>query len=142
MLFDATAAFVRLEDGFRNHLANAKGSPDYKRSVVIYWGCVRALAKLCELTPEQAQLVEELNARVQRPFGISDAMRSILYLAEKPMTPLQIREALIDMGFDMRKYSFAMACVHSTLKRLANRGEFKITTLGDGRKLYEWNKSK
>jgi hypothetical protein len=37
-------------------------------------------------------------------------------------TPVQIRDALLRRGYDLGKYSFPMAMIHTTLKSLVGRG--------------------
>jgi hypothetical protein len=84
--------------------------------------------------------LDDLKSRLKKPYGITDAIRSILFLSKKPMRPTEIRDALLSIHFDMRKYSFPMANVHSSVKRLAKRGEVTAMPLRDGSFVYRWNR--
>lgn len=115
---DAQRSFAKLLEQFPSHVADSRDTRHGRVSIVMFWSSLRTLARICDLTPEQKQLLAEFDKRVQRPYGISDAIRAVLFLAKQRMTPVQIKDALVDLGFDMRKYTFPMANVHSALKRL------------------------
>ncbi len=54
-------------------------------------------------------------------------------------TPVQIKEALVLRGYDLRKYSFPMAMIHTALKGLVARGVVFREVVADDSKLYSWS---
>src|SRR5437868_13820977 len=113
---DYSAILLVLLNALR-HLVAQKNSNQH--DVLILWSAVRTTARLCELDQKLREELDDLNCRLKKPYGITDAIRSILFLSAKPLRPTEIRDALISIHFDMRKYSFPMANVHSSVKRLA-----------------------
>lgn len=70
--------------------------------------------------------------------GLTDVVRDVLRASDKPLRPLQVKEGLERIGFDLTVYKNAMAAVHTVLKRLVENGEAKSTTAG-GQTLYQWS---
>jgi hypothetical protein len=68
-----------------------------------------------------------------RLLSLTDAARQILQAHMEPLTPLEIRDKLVNMGHDFKGQKSVMASVHSLLKRLVVSGE--IETKGNG---YQW----
>lgn len=90
---------------------------------------VGTLSRLCGLTPTV-------------PWGLTDACRTILRNAGTAMTPAEIRDRLGAIGCDLSVYSNALAAIHTTLKRLADAGELRITPATPGTKAsYVWVRS-
>jgi len=85
------------------------------------------LTKLCGLTPKLS-------------WGLTDACRAILRNAANPMTPVEVRNRLAAIGFDLSEYSNELASIHTILKRLNKAGELRFVPRGRGRHAYEWNR--
>jgi hypothetical protein len=47
----------------------------------------------------------------------------ILRDADRPLTALEVRDRLVAIGFDVDRYSNALASIHTVLKRLYEAGE-------------------
>ena len=62
--------------------------------------------------------------------GMTDVCRNIFKASSSPLTPVEIKQKLLDMGVDLTKHKNIMASVHSVLKRLAEKGE--IVTKDNG----------
>jgi hypothetical protein len=71
-------------------------------------------------------------------WGLTDACRTVLRNAGHPMTPLEVRERLGAIGFDLSKYSNSLAAIHTVLKRLGEAGEIRFLELDTGKFAYEW----
>lgn len=56
-------------------------------------------------------------------LGLTNAVRKVLAAQKTPITPTQVRDALVKSGMDLSKYSNAMVAIHNTLKRLFDQGE-------------------
>jgi hypothetical protein len=56
-------------------------------------------------------------------LGITDAIRMVLTHSETPLTPTEIKTALVNAGVSLDKYVNAMSVIHNTLKRLDLQGE-------------------
>jgi hypothetical protein len=61
--------------------------------------------------------------------GISNGIRRALFTSSVPLTPPQIRDALVKAGFSM-EYSSVLTVIHNTLKRLEKQGEVVQTPSG------------
>jgi len=74
-------------------------------------------------------------------WGLTDACRVVLKGAGHPMTPLEVRDRLEAMGFDLSKYSSSMAAIHIVLKRLKEARELRFVELDSGKFAYEWRQA-
>src|SRR2546427_8696425 len=72
------------------------------------------------------------------PFGLTDAVRLIMR-GGVPMTPMEVRDRLRAIGFDVSKYANDLAAVHTILKRLNESGQLRFVPGGAGRPQYIWN---
>jgi hypothetical protein len=71
-------------------------------------------------------------------WGLTDACRMVLKGAGRPMTPVEVRNRLVAIGFDLSKYASSLAAIHTVLKRLAEAEEVRFAELGPGKFVYEW----
>jgi len=69
--------------------------------------------------------------------GLADACRAVLRTSEKPMTPLEVRDGLKGVGYNLTQHKNEMASIHSVLKRLAESKDVKSTTKDDATR-YVW----
>jgi len=58
-----------------------------------------------------------------KDLGLTDAIRYTLGNTKGPMTPVEIKEALVKGGFEVSEYSNMMASIHTVLRRLRIKGE-------------------
>ena len=82
--------------------------------------------------------VAEPDSDDQDVIGLTDGIRAVLRAAETPVTPTDIRDRLVDGGFNERDYSQFLPAIHVVLKRLVNSGEAMELTDSD-RKTYWWS---
>src|SRR6516164_6824332 len=73
------------------------------------------------------------------PFGLTDAVRMIMR-GGVPMTPVEVRDRLHAIGFDVSKYANDLAAVHTILKRLNESGELRFIARAPGKHQYTWNR--
>ena len=71
------------------------------------------------------------DALIAGQVGFSDLVQSIVSRSTGPVTATEVRDGVWASGYDLRDYSNALALIHQTLKRLAEKGHIK--SLGDGR---------
>ena len=71
-------------------------------------------------------------------WGLTDACRVVLKGAARPMTPLEVRNRLEAIGFDLSKYSNSLAAIHTVLKRLNEAREVLFVELPSGKFACEW----
>ena len=69
--------------------------------------------------------------------SITNVVRMVLKSAREPITPPQVRDKMIEMGFDKGPYSQFLASVHVILKRLSKKNEVFEFTFRDT-KTYWW----
>jgi hypothetical protein len=90
---------------------------------------ISTLSRLCGLGPTVR-------------WGLSDACRTVLRNAGTVMTPAELRDRLVAIGYDLSVYSNALAAIHTTLKRLAEAGELRaVAAVQPGKLGYQWVRS-
>jgi prefoldin subunit 5 len=75
------------------------------------------------------------------PIGLTDACRLVVRGAGVPVTPIDVRQRLQSIGFDLSKYSNDLAAIHTILKRLNESGELRFIPRGadSAKHAYIWN---
>ena len=69
--------------------------------------------------------------------GLTDAIRSVLKAADKPLTAPEIRTRLEQIGYDVSAYQNFLATLYLTLQRLEKQKEvFEVKH--EGKKVYFW----
>src|SRR5688572_27367559 len=121
---------------------------DYRRAleaaVKEYEGLGEERRRIDERLGELAQTIATLSrlcgfaATVQ--WGLTDACRTVLRYGGHAMTPIEVRDRLKSIGFDLKRYANDLAAVHTILKRLNEAGEIRFMTDGAGAKSYIWEK--
>jgi hypothetical protein len=71
------------------------------------------------------------------PLGLTDGCRLVLR-AGVPMTPVQVRDRLLEVGLDLSAYTNDISAVHTVLKRLNEAGEIRIVPQPSGKHAYLW----
>jgi hypothetical protein len=66
------------------------------------------------------------------PLGVTDAVRLVLRRIGAAATPLEVRDRLRAIGFDLSKYSNDLSAIHTVLKRLQKAGELHVVPQPDG----------
>lgn len=90
-----------------------------------------ALAKLLEDAPADKWIKAALGAAgavateelAIEELGITDAIRRILVESHSPMSPPEIKDALVNAGLPLDNYANPLSVIHNTLKRLEKQGE-------------------
>ncbi len=100
-------------------------------------------AERARIDDRMAQLHETISSLMRLcgyepavPWGLTEACRAVLLRAREPLTPVEVRERLRALGFDLARYANELAAIHTTLKRLAEAGEAKRTTNAAGDAVY------
>ncbi len=68
---------------------------------------------------------------------LADAIRHVAAYATdrergKMLWPVDIRDLLLDVGYDLHEYKNHMASIHTALKRMSRNGEFKVAEDNSG----------
>ena len=95
--------------------------------------------RLAELSQTIGTLSKLLGLVPTVPLGLTDAIRLVVRGAGLPMTPVDIRDRLLAIGFDTTKYTNDLAAVHTILKRLNDSGEVRFLPRSSGKHQYAWN---
>jgi hypothetical protein len=74
-------------------------------------------------------------------WGLTDACRVVLKGAGHPLTPIEVRDRLEAMGFDLSKYSSSLAAIHTVLKRLHEARELRYVELDSGKFACDWQQA-
>jgi hypothetical protein len=73
------------------------------------------------------------------PLGLTDACR-LVTRAGLPMTPMEVRDRLNAMGFDLSGYASELSAIHTVLKRLNEAGELRLVPRPSGKDAYLWQR--
>ena len=95
--------------------------------------------RLAELAQTIGTLSKLLGLTPTVPMGLTDAIRLVVRGAGVPMTPVEVRDRLHGIGFDVSKYVNDLAAVHTILKRLNESGELRFVPRTPGKHQYIWN---
>jgi hypothetical protein len=95
--------------------------------------------RLAELAQSIGTLSKLLGLTPTVPMGLTDAVRLVVRGAGVPMTPVEVRDRLHAIGFDVSKYTNDLAAVHTILKRLNESGEIRFLIRTPGKQQYVWN---
>jgi hypothetical protein len=73
-------------------------------------------------------------------LGLTDAIRHLLKETEERMSPNDVRDALIEKGFDLSGLSAPMASIYKILSRLASESKPEVVREkdDDGKVYYRW----
>jgi hypothetical protein len=96
--------------------------------------------RLAEVAQTIGTLSKLLGLTPTVPLGLTDAVRLVVRGAGVPMTPVEVRDRLLGIGFDVSKYSNDLAAVHTILKRLNESGELRFVPRAPGKHRYMWNR--
>jgi len=96
--------------------------------------------RLAELAQTIGTLSKLLGLTPTVPMGLTDAIRLVMRGVGIPMTPMEVRDRLRAIGFDVSKYANDLAAVHTILKRLNESGQLRFVPGGAGRPQYIWNR--
>ena len=96
--------------------------------------------RLAELAQTIGTLSKLLGLTPTVPLGLTDAIRLVMR-AGVPMTPIEVRDRLHGIGFDLTKYANDLAAVHTILKRLNESGELRFLPRSPGKHQYLLNRA-
>jgi hypothetical protein len=104
---------------------------------------ILGLSQLVSEDDENApSFMDLLRTMVGEPEGLTDGCRAVLRTAGTALTPTEVRDGLIALGYDLSGYSNVMASVHQILKRLVASQEAQMIRYDgepDGKKAYVWS---
>lgn len=106
-----------------------------EKAVNEYSTAIRALAQVCEDEDIKATYLLALE-EVSGKQGFVDAIRSVLKRGAA-LTPTDIRQMIVLTGkMSLSGYSNPMASIHTTLRRMKERGEVEEIESAQGEKAY------
>ncbi|HXC71393.1 MAG TPA: hypothetical protein VN644_15535 [Pyrinomonadaceae bacterium] len=112
------------------------------REVSLFRESALALGNLCgksekEVAAEHPELFPE---SIDPDTGLTDAVRKALQsVSNVSLSPVQVRNRMEKMGFDLKAYKNVLASIHTILKRLQTKGDVS-TRERDGKTVYRWSK--
>jgi len=99
---------------------------------------IQALAYMLDNPEETSSELSELE-EILGPVGLTDAVRRTLQASTaKGMTPVEVRDALDNSGFDLSGYDNALASIHTTLKRLVKAEDARVAIIDGDETVYQW----
>jgi archaellum component FlaC len=98
-------------------------------------GLQQTAAGLAKTLGEQYEAEDEL--------GLTEAIRRVFRQnPEKNFVPVEIRDELEQMGYNVEKYGNILASIHSVIKRLLDKDISQLGTRTNGKPCYQWKKPK
>jgi hypothetical protein len=94
--------------------------------------------RLAQLAQTIGTLTRLLGLTPTVPLGLTDACRLALRGAGLPLTPLELRDRLIGIGFDLSVYTNELSALHTVLRRLNEAGEIRFVPKA-GKHAYIWH---
>jgi hypothetical protein len=100
------------------------------------------MSKLRSLIVANANLLPEaeravFTRRANESFaGFTDSIREIFRTHVNGLTPIQVRDKLLELGFDLNSQSNPMASIHSVIRRLESAGEIEERRNLEGEKTF------
>jgi hypothetical protein len=88
-----------------------------------------------ELAKKHPHLFPDL---ISPDVGLTDAVRQALESKRIYMSPVEVRNRLVDMKYDMKRYTNVLASIHTILKRLVDSGEVDAGNR-EGKVVYRWS---
>ena len=118
-----------LETAIREYEALGQQRQDIDRRLADIMQTIGTLSRLCGLVSTV-------------PLGLTDACRLVVRGAGLPVTPMEVRDRIKAIGFDLSKYANDLAAIHTILKRLNESGELRFIPRGSepGKQAYIWNR--
>ena len=99
---------------------------------------IKGLARLCDQKVTK-ELLSGDGLPLLKETSLNEAVRFALQTSKSAMSPVEVREALRSLGFNLDKYKTDfLATLHTVLKRLHARREVDVEALPDGKKGYKW----
>jgi hypothetical protein len=95
--------------------------------------------RLAQLAQTIGTLTRLLGHVPSVPLGLTDACR-LVTRAGVPMTPVEVRDRLHSMGFDLSGYASELSAIHTVLKRLNEAGELRVVPKPSGKDAYLWQR--
>ena len=71
------------------------------------------------------------------PLGLTDACRLVLR-GGLPLTPVEVRDRLLQIGVDLTVYTNDLSAIHTVLKRLNESSEIRLVPKPSGKHAYLW----
>jgi bifunctional DNA-binding transcriptional regulator/antitoxin component of YhaV-PrlF toxin-antitoxin module len=96
--------------------------------------------RLAQLSQTIGTLNKLLGYEPTVPIGLTDAIRLVMR-GGMPLTPIEVRDRLKSIGFDVSKYVNDLAAVHTILKRLNDSGELRFIAREPGKHQYTVNRA-
>lgn len=93
--------------------------------------------RLAQLAQTIGNLSRLLGIKPTVPLGVTDACRLVLRCGQQ-LTPVEVRDRLLGIGFDLSAYANDLSAIHTVLKRLHAAGELRLIERTTGKNAYLW----
>lgn len=103
---------------------------------------ITSLERLCRSEDDESDV--EMPSKFPRgETGLTDAVRDVLTASDDFVSPIQVRDGLVKMGFPIILHKNPLASIHVTLKRLVEKDEVALAIdERDGKTVYALTASK
>lgn len=87
---------------------------------------IETLTALCDRQANGHGTLHAPSTAFSSGIGLTEAVRTVLYEATRPMKAPDIRDAMKAKSFDTSQYTSELTVVHNTIKRLLAQGEIEV----------------
>jgi hypothetical protein len=99
---------------------------------------IKALAYMLDDSEKTSAEISEMED-ILGPGGLTEAVRRTLQAStERGVTPVEVRDALANSGFDLSAYSNPLAAIHTILKRLVKAEDARAAIIDGDETVYQW----
>lgn len=109
---------------------------EIERRIIQLKRTARSLARLCEEETIHKKDLPNYKPEIEE-YGITNLVREVLKNSKGALTPVEIKEGLNRLGYDISLHTNIMASIHAILKRLIKQDEVRAFTKS-GKKFYKW----
>jgi|SRR5579864_2137621 len=108
-------------------LANAITQRDYWNTEIAR---LQQLVRSLAAASANPATIEAIEKTLIGQISLADIVQSVVNRSVFPISATNVRDAVIEAGYDLSGYANALALIHQTLKRLSAKGS--ISDQGDG----------
>ena len=111
---------------------------DKEREILKRQREVEGFVSIWKSTPLGEKPIGDI-APLARVGSLNEAVSYVLRVADRRMSPVEIRDRLEQWGYDTRKYETSLiSTLHTVLKRFVATGKVEEISEGHRRKSYKW----
>ena len=98
----------------------------------------KAYATMAMETRKAASTFEAVKSAIQSPIALTDMVRAMLTNADQPLSAVDIRKQLLEIGYDFNEYANPLAFISTILQRLKKNNQVRLAKYKGKSPCFEW----